>query len=118
MSKAKLPLAWYHGTQEPQTLIIGPAGHDSKEWKELETVATPKERHGNPFYMEAECALVMNRHGLAKKFETKGTFPGLIHWERINYNPGAEVRPELFSPDFFKAYDEWRKEWVVERTKQ
>jgi hypothetical protein len=105
--------AWYYGTSEPQSLTIGPAGHNCAEWRELESVATPPERQGNPFYMEGEAACVMNRHNLTRVVE-KTAKRGCIHYSRINYAvPGVTIEPRLFTPEYFLAQKTLREQFLA-----
>ncbi len=61
-------LAWYYyrdpQRKEPSAIMIGPTGFGNNEFQELELVETAADRLCNPFYMEAECACTMRRHGL------------------------------------------------------
>lgn len=89
--------SWYLKATEPKRLLIGPAGHGTKDWRELEAVATPDARRSNPFYMEAEAQCVIARHQL--------TLPP----QSVAYVvPGVSKHVQTFTPEFFKAYDELR----------
>ena len=78
--------SWYLGTEHPRSIMIGPRGHNSREWRELEAVCTPKEWWRNGFYMDAECRCVMNRHDLHRFFDSKRvkTEREAIHYSNIS----------------------------------
>ena len=93
--------SWYLKATEPKRLLIGPAGHGTKDWRELEAVATPEARRSNPFYMEAEAQCVITRHSLT------------LEPQAIAYAvPGVSKDVKTFSPEFFKAYDELRNRFI------
>lgn len=99
--------AWYHKTTEPQSLLIGPAGHGNAEWRELEAVVTPQDRRANPFYMEAEAQCVIARHGLRLA-------PLSVQFAV----PGVKIAPGITSPEFFKAYDQLRAKFETASPRQ
>jgi hypothetical protein len=107
----KSPFSWYHCLSEG-TILIGPEGYGNDDYIELEFVATPAKRWVNPFYMEAECACVMERHHLITVYERKEVRPHCIYYGKISFQvPDIETDME-FDYDFIRAYHTFRDNWI------
>lgn len=108
-------LAWYYCSGQPTQFRIGPSGHGGSEWHELEYVATPHDRQGSPFYMEAEAACVMVRHHLKVGYDEHDKAVQVIYWRNVSYAvPGVtENKHPLFTPDYLKAFDAWREDYLT-----
>lgn len=109
--------SWYLGIEQPKRLLIGPKGHDCPAYRELEEVATPVDRQGNPFYMEGEAACVMNRHGLQKSFDRKESREGWVYYANIFYAVPDVVTSQPMTPEYFDAFEKFRTSYIKQHSK-
>lgn len=87
--------SWYLHIKQPKAIVIGPHSSGDKNWRELAPVATPRERYNNPFYMEAECACVMNLHEIDVNYDSRNKNSEAVHYTNINYEvPGNPLHRE------------------------
>jgi hypothetical protein len=79
----KTKLSWYLKSSDPMGLCIGPAGFKDRDWRELESVATPSDRLCNPFYVDAEMRCLLNRHEIPICYNSAKPAKGEVLYSNI-----------------------------------
>lgn len=79
-------ISWYLKRSDPMGLCIGPSGHTDRDWKELEPVATPRERLCNQFYVDAEMRCLLNRYQITICYNSAKQTKGELWYGNIILN--------------------------------